>query len=100
MWGTTELPGFRPRDRLRLANANPRIDGDAPLTEPEHGIEIQLGDGRKILAEPAQTENQVRERARVGGRRTPEAGRLHGFDAGHPYRPLQVPDWGIHPLAG
>src|SRR5215470_10364870 len=68
------LPGLRAVGLRRVVDANPRVDGDTAAGAGEDRVQVELRDLRQLLAEQAETDDEVFERAGVGRRRAAKAG--------------------------
>ncbi len=68
--GSPRLQRTRPR---RRAHAHPGVDGDAPVGQRDHRVQVELGDLGPIVDEAAEPVQQVGERVAVGRRRLPVA---------------------------
>src|SRR6187549_1129049 len=67
------LPGLRAHDRLRHADTDAGVDRDRAVGQREHRVEVELGDGGKLLSQPRETVYEVEQRSAVGRGRAPEA---------------------------
>ena len=61
-------PGLGPHPELRAPDADARIDCDAAVREREHRVEVELGNGRDVLAQACEAQKQIGERRAVRGR--------------------------------
>jgi hypothetical protein len=66
------LPGLRAHDRLRHADTDAGVDRDRAVGQREHRVEVELGDGGKLLTSRARRV-RVEQRSAVGRGRAPEA---------------------------
>src|SRR5581483_10158143 len=58
------LPGLRARRPPDGSDAHPRVDGDAAAGQPEHRVQVELGDLWQVIREPREAEHELDQRLR------------------------------------